>query len=99
MAGDRYIGRAGFADYVEAVSEVYERFDAELVSIEWVDDHLARSVVRTRGLLRDGSAVDGKQIWLTEVSDEGRSAYTWGTYDPEEADRKLTELRAARADA
>jgi hypothetical protein len=81
------------------VSEVFDSFDAELESLEWIDDHLARYVVKTRGLLRDGSAVDGTQIWLTRVGDDGRSAYTWGTYDPEEAERKLAELRAAKADA
>ena len=99
MAGGHYVGRAGFADYAEAVSEVFERFDAELENLEWIDDHLARSVVKTRGLLRDGSAVGATQIWLTRVSDEGRSAYTWGTYDPDEAERKATELQAAKTDA
>jgi ketosteroid isomerase-like protein len=99
ITGQDYIGRSGFADYVRDFQEAFESFDGEIETSEDIDGGLVRAVLHVSAVHAAGGALEATLIALTRVQDDGRAAYAWGTYDPEEAATKLAELRAVEADA
>ena len=97
VAGRMYVGRDGFAEYVEDYKELFASFKGDLDedSVELVGDQLFRTRVHVEATLREGGSVDANLHALTQV-DGMKITYGWGTYEPEAAERKLAELQAGQ---
>jgi hypothetical protein len=95
VAGRMYVGRDGFAEYVEDYKELFVSFTGDLDedSVELVGDLLLRTRVSVVATLRAGGAIDATLHTVTKT-DAMRMTYAWGTYEPDAAERKIGELRA-----
>ena len=100
IAGDDYVGRAGFAEYVNDFHDTFKSFGGEVGggTDEVVSTDLWRLEVRVSAELRDGGRLDANLIAIVRMRD-GRMVYGWGSYDPAAAERKIAELQAESDDA
>jgi hypothetical protein len=95
VAGRTYIGRDGFAEYVEDDKGLFVSCHGDLNedSVELVGDLLLRTRVSVVATLREGGAIDATLHTVTQT-DGMRTTYAWATYEPDAAKRKIAELVA-----
>ena len=88
VSGGGYVGKQGFARYVDDFHEAFRSFGGPVIEIAEVTPDVATAKIRVTAAYAAGGSIDGLLYGVLRFRD-GRLADVFGSYDPAEAAAEL----------
>jgi hypothetical protein len=98
VSGAGYVGREGFAKYVEDFNDAFRSFGGEIVEVTEIRPHVFTSRTRVTAQRAGGGTIDALLYGVAGFR-AGRIALAIGSYDPKEAAEALESVLDQEAPA